>query len=95
MPIPSFQFANAHKYLSTLKGMNQGMVSAGRGSDMVSNVGDVAGESPLPISAQTIGGFNSQVAWRSSHGSTLKGLQRANIKSIYDFNTNQVDPSVR
>jgi hypothetical protein len=81
------------KYLTSPKGLNQS-VSAGKGSDMVSDVTDVAGESPLSLSAQTFGSFGAGTAWRSKHIG-LKGIQKGNIKTVVDFNTNQVDPSVR
>ena len=82
-----------NKYLVTPKGLNQD-ISAGRGSHMVSEVSDVAGESPLSLSAQTIGSFGAGTAWRSKHIG-LKGIQKGNIKTVVDFNTNQVDPKVR
>jgi hypothetical protein len=60
---------------------------------------DVGGEmsqvnTPLPTSAATISSFGASTAWRRSHVGN-KGLMKGLSGTLADFNTSQVDPTVR
>lgn len=92
MTVLSFQSRNAQKYYGGTVSPALDSLGANDFSDPGMEIGQQ--NTPLPIRKGTFSSFESSTAWRGSH-MPHKSLMSGNIGSIIDFNTNQVDPTVR
>jgi hypothetical protein len=93
MTMLSFQHSAQQNYLG--KSMNPGLDIPGAGgySDPAAEMAQ--SQKPLPFSAATASSFLSRSAWQSTHVNPHGSHQSGTMKTLADFNTSQVDPTVR
>jgi hypothetical protein len=92
MGLLSVQSDIARQYLGSAMNNSLDVPSGGGYRDMTNAA--LSNDMPLSHGAATAGTFAKQTAWRTKHGG-LQALQGSNFGSTYNFNTSQVDPSVR
>lgn len=94
MGLLSFQHQTAQQYLGDAMNGHLSIPSSSTGGYRDVSNAMLTEDRPLALGASTMGSFGAGTSWRSKHIG-LKGLQASNIGSTINFNTNQVDPSVR
>jgi hypothetical protein len=92
MGLLSVQSDIARQYLGSSMNRSLDIPPGGGYRDMTGAA--MTNDMPLSYGSSTAGTFASRTAWRTKHGG-VQALQGSTLGSVYNFNTNQVDPSVR